>query len=244
MFTELIWPALLIFAVTFLGGLGILIRSWSHDTLHLFLAVGAGVFLGAVFMHLLPEIFLSGDPHITGGAILVGFLLMLLIERFLFSSREPDYAHTHKVLSISATVGLSVHAVFDGLALAAAPAHSELQSAVLLAVVAHKLSEAIALGSLLSLSGIAKGKLLLLLLFFSLMTPMGALVIAPMIPAEAGGAIMPLTALATGTFLYIATGELLPEVFHSHHRRSINLAVMLLAAASMGALTLLTHVHH
>lgn len=242
---ELLWQSILVLAVTFAGGLLTLFRHWSHETLHHFLAVGAGVFLGAVFLHLLPELFLHGEPHLTGGALLAGFLLMLLIERFLTGNDQEGYAHTHKVLSISALIGLSIHAVFDGLALASAPIDSELQSAVLLAVMAHKVAEAFAIGSLLCLSGMPRGRSMALMLLFSAMTPIGALVIAPMVPSgEAGGVVMPMTALATGTFLYIATGELLPEVFHTRSGRSLNLVLMLAAAIAIAVLTLVGHPPH
>ena len=47
--------SIIIFLSAVGGGLIPVIRQWSDEFLHLFLSFGAGVFLGMVFLHLLPE---------------------------------------------------------------------------------------------------------------------------------------------------------------------------------------------
>src|SRR5690349_5618847 len=48
--------ALITLLITFAGGCLPLVREWSHRQLHAVLALATGVFLGAVFLHMLPEI--------------------------------------------------------------------------------------------------------------------------------------------------------------------------------------------
>ena len=53
--SNLFLYCVVMFVATMAGGLITLVRKWSDDWLHLFLSLGAGIFLGAVFFHLLPE---------------------------------------------------------------------------------------------------------------------------------------------------------------------------------------------
>ncbi|MDZ4722388.1 MAG: ZIP family metal transporter [candidate division Zixibacteria bacterium] len=231
--SELLQQTGLLFLVTIVGGMIPFVRRWSDEALHMFLAIGAGVFLGAVFVHLLPEVMSHDLPKETGIAVLFGFLLIFFIEKFLFSRGDGGYEHNHFVLSISALIGLSVHALFDGFALAVGSADKALGEVVFISIITHKVSEAFALGSLLNLAAIPRSKIFLFVLLFAAMTPIGALVIAPLLGEQYAVFIHPLTGIATGTFLYIATGELLPEAFHSRKNRLINLLLLLTAVAMM-----------
>jgi zinc transporter ZupT len=48
----------------------------------------------------------------------------------------------------------------------------------------------------------------------------------------------------TGTFLYVATGDLLPEVFHGRAKRWPNLALLAVGLAIMAAISYgFQHVH-
>ena len=73
--------------------------------------------------------------------------------------------------------------------------------------------------------------MILLLLLFSFITPAAALISFPFFSAPEYASVQYLSALTAGSLLYVATGELLPEVFHTKARRWGKLGLMLLGMA-------------
>ncbi|MCH9032464.1 MAG: ZIP family metal transporter, partial [candidate division Zixibacteria bacterium] len=211
----------LIFVVALAGGLWGALKSITRDTLHLFLSLAAGVFLGTVFLELLPEAFeIGGDGRITGAYALAGFLLTYLIERGLIpfiSVRVSGKERTgHFTVAITALTGLCAHSLVEGAALAPA-VRDGIDTGLYLAIIAHKLVASLALGSLFALSEIKTKRALTFLVFFALMTPLGAVAISPAIPPGAPPGILGyIVALTAGVFLYVATADILPEVMHSN----------------------------
>ncbi|GAF82690.1 unnamed protein product, partial [marine sediment metagenome] len=63
---------LLIAGISLVGGVAPLVRTWSREKLTLLVSAGAGVLLGAAFVHMLP---LSAESlgHAAGLPILAGF---------------------------------------------------------------------------------------------------------------------------------------------------------------------------
>ena len=124
----------------------------------------------------------------------------------------------HRVAALAVTVALSLHSIPAGLAL-------RLQStlagafALLLAVVAHKGAAAFALGVSLDRGAIGGRKVLTTVVGFSLTTPLG-IVLGPGFGhvLEDQGAKMSealFDGLAAGTFLYLATMDILAVEFAS-----------------------------
>jgi len=73
------------------------------------------------------------------------------------------------------------------------------------------------------------------------MTPLGALVLAHTVTSGSNEVLMVLTAVVTGTFLYVATADLLPEVFHSRQNRWLHLLLLILGLIIMGTIGLGHH---
>lgn len=240
--------SLIVFVVAFSGGLLALVRRWTETQLHSFVAFGAGVFLGATFIHLLPEA-MSGEHRQEAGAmVLVGFLLVLFVERFLLSrpkTGEPaGHVHTHMVVSTTALIGLMVHTVIGGLGLAVGSVQPEIGRVVLVSILAHKIPETFVMVTLMMLAGIRLSRVLVNLTVLCAMTPIGALVLSRVVPVEGNLALSMLTGLVSGTFLYVATGNLLPEVFHLRERRGLNLILLVIGAALMAVVGFLWHEGH
>ncbi len=234
---HLIVYAAVIFAVAMVGGIIALIRQWSDELLHMFISFGAGIFLGTVFLHLLPEAFESTRVAMAAPFVLLGYLLVFFIEKFLFAHRDGGPEQGHMVISISAFVGLSIHSFIEGLGLAVASEYPALGSVIFISILAHKMTASFSLTSLFVLAKISTRKSLLLLTAFSLMAPVGALLMAPLVKAENDILLSPLVGLTSGTFLYVAVGELLPEVFHTRHQRWLKLALLFIGAIIMGVLS-------
>ncbi len=249
------------------GGTLPILFKLTHTRLQVAVSFVAGLMLGLSLLGLLPHALDELHAvHRAMGWLLGGFLAMFFLQRFLpfhhhdvaeGSPLEPC-GHTHPLAERSArslswvgvAAGLSLHSVFDGLAMAAAVAsgthgHGEaLGLGTAMAVILHKPFSALAITTLMTASGAARSSRHLVNLAFALVTPLGALLFylgagpwAQTHPAWLGGAL----AFCAGTFLCIACADLLPELqFHKHDRIKLSLALL----AGLGLSVLISQFGH
>ncbi|MEL6715910.1 MAG: ZIP family metal transporter [Planctomycetota bacterium] len=310
-----------ILLVGLLGGAIPLVRRWSDRWHHAALAFSAGVFLGAVFLHLLPSVAAGGaghaghdhaahvgegpagedahdhaghdhdghehgpqeewnerlranglapDPDSTGpghasddhegrdreraghGAhaghahgpigpwlwVLAGLLGVFLIEALLIPGSTHGHGHAHDqerhtAVGYAALLGLTVHALTAGVALAAMQGEERLAGVMLVAILAHKGFESFSLASVFGLAGMARTKIVALIVAFSLVTPLGLLLGDSIVAGVGESGVGVATALATGTFLYVSLCELLPEVFHRRQDGPLKIVLLGLGVAAM-----------
>ena len=220
-----------IFAVSFLGGLVPLLRRWSHPQLQTLLSLSAGIILGVLFFDLLPHN-ATMSPHFHTLA-LAGFMLMLALEKFVFIHPHETEELAGRRSGISAYVGISLHSLLDGLALGSSTLAPQFAPGVAFAILAHKLPDTFSLTTILTYFQFRRRSIVWLLVLFSLLTPLGGvlalLLLRGLEPAQLGGVI----AIASGTFLFIATSDLLPHA-HAHHAgRYRNLAAVVVGLAIM-----------
>lgn len=211
-----------------------------------FLAFAAGVMLGAVFFHMLPEAYHGGG---YGAFVLVpaGFVLLLVLERFMLSHacEEPpdceEHVHRRGGMGLAAFLGLSAHTLFDGLALGSA-VQEGVGLTAFIAIVAHKVPSSLSLASILKAEGRPHGTILGYALLYGLMVPLGAALYfgfdaAVHHEAFAARAL----AFSAGTFLYIAVSDLLPHVNrHGQDRKGRNLVALAVGLLLMLALARVT----
>lgn len=170
----------------------------------------------------------------VGLSLLFGFLIMLIIDNIpgghghshettpaaeavkLIETGEQEVRVSESKAS-TATLGLVVHAAADGLALGAASASdsSSLQFIVFFAIMLHKAPAAFGLVAFLLQKDIERSKIRVHLAIFSLAAPLTAISsylflyhALEVIPGGAGSAML----FSAGTFLYVATVHVLPEV--------------------------------
>lgn len=218
-----------IFVVSILGGIVPLLHRWTTPQLQTLISASAGIILGVLFFDLLPAIS-NTTPHFYP-AVLSGFVLLLVLERFvLIHPHETDELKGRRS-GMTAYLGISLHSLLDGVALGSSAMMPQLAPAVLFAILAHKVPDTFSLTSILTFFGYSRRSALLMLIFFSLLTPIGGflalLVLQGIPPHDLGIGV----GIATGTFLFIATSDLLPHAHESHERRYRNLAVLLLGIA-------------
>jgi len=202
----------------------------------------------------------------TAAWMLGGFLAMFFLQRFFHfhhhdsAEGDPDNCHhdhvapgnhdhdqehhAHSLAEKSAqqlswvgtALGLSLHSLLDGVALAAgveAGAHSHIKLAgmgVALVVILHKPFDAMAISTLMTAGGSSRLSRHVLNGLFALVSPIGAVLFylgasqfANSDVAFLGGAL----AFCAGTFLCIASSDLLPELqFHSHDRFKLSGALL------------------
>jgi zinc and cadmium transporter len=249
----------LILVVTLLGGMLPLATVLTHTRLQAYLSFSAGSMLGAAFFHMLPEAVRMGTPGTVRWSAL-GLLALFLLERFAsFHKHEtigeaaaepeagpegvPDHRHPHEAGGSSlswgsAAIGLAVHSVVGGVALASAVAADFSERGaigatgwgVFLATLVHKPADALTIVSLMLRGGAARRLAHLINLCFALMIPAGVVLFTLQLGRLSPPAATTCTAVAlsfsAGTFLCIALSDLLPELqFHSHDRVPLTLAL-------------------
>ena len=137
---------------------------------------------------------------------------------------------------IGTALGLTLHSLLDGLAMAAAVLAESNSGAkiaglgVALVVILHKPFDAMAVSTLMAAGGKSKSSRHWLNGLFALATPAGAFLfwLGAADVANSNGVIVGRAlAFCAGTFLCIASSDLLPELqFHSHDRFKLSFALL------------------
>ena len=226
--------------ISLVGSFLPLMRELSQRALALLLSFSAGVLLGAVFFHMLPEIGEMLGENL-GWPILAGFLLIFVMERFVFvhACEERD-CDIHQ-MGIPAFMGISLHSLLDGLALGAGLMLPQLGPVVLLAVIIHKMPDSISITSILLSAGWSRRKVAMLSLLFSLTTPVGALLAYFFFRALSPENVAIAIGISAGTFLAIATADILPQVHRIEERNPLTLVCLVLGLAVSWVGYLLAH---
>jgi len=230
-------------------GAGIPLIRGPHRHTGTWLAFAAGVMLGAAFFHLLPEAIHQGSLRILPWVV-AGFAALLVLERFAFThacEEPPDCAEHAAALNVglSAMLGLCAHTLFDGVALGASVAEGVAFTAAT-AITAHKIPSSFSLAAILQAEGKDRRTILQSVTLLALMVPLGAGLFFLVqgwfsLKAVAPGAL----AFSSGTFLYIAVSDLLPQVSrHGKDRRLSHLGGLALGLAVMGGLAMISGHSH
>ena len=229
-----------IFAVSFASGMIPLLRRWSQRELTFLISLSAGIVLGVVFFDLLPEA-MKLSRHFFS-AVLAGFMLLLALEKFLLIHPHETEELAGRRTGFAAYAGICLHALLDGVALASSVMMPAVGTVVIWAIMAHKIPDTFSLSSILLFFGFGRRHVLLLLLIFSLVTPLGGAV-AFLLLRHASPTILGIAiGVAAGTFLFIATSDLLPHAHAHHERRYYNFLAVLLGLLASGLIHL-THAH-
>lgn len=198
------------------------------DLFDVFLSFGAGALLSAAFLHMIPSSIPALGP-LTGVFLLIGYLLMVLIERFTMAHPCGEEACPNHRIGIVALFGLSVHSVIAGTALGvglASAVDTSTSIALLSAILVHKIPETLALMSLLAISGWAGWPAAAMLIVFASMGPSGIL-IGSFLEGESPAFLSAALAISSGTFLYIASADLLPHLHTKLKQKWRNFAAFL-----------------
>jgi zinc and cadmium transporter len=157
--------------------------------------------------------------------------------------------HGHKPAArfswTGALVGMTVHSLVDGMALAAA-IHADTSSGqsimfaglgTFLAVIMHKPFDSLAIGTLMSNAHIKPSEQHMVNLLYAFMAPLGVGIffLGSVNLSEFHQLLGIALSFAAGAFVCIATSDLLPELhFHSHDRGKLSIALLLGIAMAWG----------
>lgn len=250
MITELLLYSLLAGLFSLVGGFLVLWKShFAHRIITTLISFGAGAFLGAVFLDILPEALAqSSKSQIILISTLVGFIAFFILERFLmryirhFHPKSKHSDHTES-LSVLIIIGDSLHNFLDGVVIAIAfAANPVLGLPTALAIAAHEIPQEIGDFSILLKLKWDKTKIIAVNVIQSLLTVPGVFLgyymgklVTPHLPLLLGG--------TAGIFLYIAGSDLIPELHHqSGHKHFFRIVIPLVS--SIFLIFLLTRLAH
>lgn len=221
----------ILLSVSFAGSVLPLLRDWSRQSLCLLVSFCAGVLLGATFFHILPEV-ARLTPEF-GLPVLGGFLALYVLERFLLSHTCEEAGCDYHHLGTTAYLGIVFHDLVEGFSLGASLSYPALSVPVFAAIAIHKIPSTFSLTGIFLLGNYRRPRILLLSILLAAMTPIGVLLAVLVLRSLSPRAVAMALALAAGTFLAIATADLLPHVHGQHEGRLRNLVALLLGIAIM-----------
>jgi len=160
--------------------------------------------------------------------VLLGLITVFVVEKLVFGQNQPG---THSLIGLTAFFGLSIHAVIAGFSFSFIFLKPIIPTALISSLLIHKMSETFALASVFLLAGYSKRKSIKLIIIFSMFTPFAVLLGLALVKTVASNYIGAAASIATGTFLYVAIVDLLPEVFHHNKGQWWNLSALLIGIA-------------
>ena len=248
----------------------------NQETLRRITGIASGILLASALLVVIPEGFeLATEEHeesgeeeegvgnlLIGGAVLAGFLMMLILEGSGIGHAvheehhdhhdEHGHEHVHHRNSPWIIVlGLSLHSAADGLAIGSAAAGSTeaVTALVALAVLIHKVPAAFSLGVFSMHERENRNDSVRDIVMFSLATPVMILVSFYTLQGMDEHLIALAMLFAAGTFLYVATVDTLPDIHNPETGRAavrnvlIGVVVMILVLYGAEAAGLIEHGH-
>jgi zinc and cadmium transporter len=227
-----------IFAIPFL-----LKKKISNKVLLFLLSMSVGVLLATVFMDFLPEA--VSHKYTLGLAIniLLGFLVMFVLEKFVHyhhnkkcEKENTGHGHAYHLASIN-LVGDGIHNFIDGLVIAGSYAvNISLGITATISIIFHEIPQEIADFGVLLYSGMSKKKALLFN-FLSAATAMLGTVIGLILVNKLHGFNEFIIPFAAGNFIYIAASNLVPQL-HRHCKLKDTLYHILAIIIGIGIIVL------
>lgn len=206
-------------------------------------AFSAGVLLAVCLLFLIPESLAlyhagsngkSGDLNI-GYALAAGFFSLLLVERYLFQIPEHlhcptvDEVHTHghseKEVGWFIVIALSLHGLFDGVALYLADT-LQVGPALIGGLILHKMPEAGILFALLKKAKVKTQFLIVALFIYAIASPIGTFAASGLLRIFSQRGLAWLMGFIAGSLLHLVTGHLLPEATESTPSKHLSYALL------------------
>jgi ZIP family zinc transporter/zinc and cadmium transporter len=216
------------------GGLVLVRAKGVERYLRYFVALGAGFLMSTALLEMAPES-MRISPRMAPVLIMAGYCAIHLLEHTINAhfhygeeTHPGEFISPHK--SVSVLLGLSVHALFDGVAIGSGFALSSwLGWLIFIAIVLHKAPEGFTMASVMLASGRSRKSALWSAIALAAATVAGVLVIA-LVPhwVPIG---LPVSA---GVAVYVGATDLVPEV-----NREPGIRMALVFFAGVGAFLLL-----
>jgi zinc transporter ZupT len=209
---SIYWLAPLASLATLLGGWGVVrFLQGRAQFMRLLSGVAAGYLLSVTVVRIIPECLEAKGGESNALWVLAGYLLVHVMEHGItlhFHYGEETHTDGSPLSGVLALVGLSLHSLMDGVAIAAALAtHSNLGPLVVLGILLHRIPEGGTIASIFLVRGFGNRGALLAAATLALAALVGS----------AGQSLLnlplgPMLGLTAGLALYVASSDLLPEL--------------------------------
>lgn len=193
------------------------------------IALAAGALLTVSFLDLLPEAI--EESHVNTQSIfatvLVSLLIFFIIERYWHwhhcrCSQEGDYCPPSKTsIAYTNLIGDGLHNFIDGALIASAfMLDTTIGILATIAVIFHEIPQEISDFGVLLYSGFSRKKALVYNFLFALTAVLGAGIF--FFFGKTFSSLIPfMSAFAAGNFIYLATADLIPELYHEKNPKNI-----------------------
>lgn len=214
----------------------------------LFVGIAVGALLGDAFIHLIPEASEALGAHATALWVLAGMALFFVLEKFLHWHHHHETHEVHaeghqhacvdcdehvRPFGFLIVVSDVLHNMIDGIIIAAGFLISpEAGIATAIAVALHELPQEIGDFGVLLHAGFSRTGALVANVASSFSAFLGAALVF-IVGTNIEASIPIFSALAAGSFIYIATADLVPEL---HRHVAIRESLVQLAAVVLGVL--------
>jgi zinc transporter ZupT len=212
-----------------IGGIIVTSYKWARNSLRFFIALGSGFMLGTVFMEMFPE-----SLALTKSApmlVLLGYVIVHMFEHtfashFHFGEETHRDELTNPAVGISALIGMIVHTFFDGVAIGAGFIISDsVGFLIFLAVLLHKIPDGFTIASIAITSGRSSRSALAASMSLGLSTVLGVLAVHAI-----GSSVSYALPISTGSTLYVAATDLMPEV---NREKGVKMAFLVFAGMGL-----------
>lgn len=197
---------------------------WTKRNSLYFISFAGGVLVATAFLELLPE-----AAEKTGAwtfAALGGVVALFVVEHFMaIHECQDEKCDIHNIGTISA-LGIGIHSFADGVVIGTGfQASFSVGLLAALAVVVHELPEGAFTYGLLIANGQPERKSLFISWAVALATPVGTVLTYLALQGLGPGILGIMLAVSGGTFVYVGTADLLPQIHRRPNFRA--LAIML-----------------
>jgi len=220
---QLIFLGLIAAIAEILGGTFIILREkWPKKIQEYLLALSAGFLLALAFFELIPEsisIMGSSAPiYIVIGFGLIHFVEHTIVGHLHFGEEVHSDVMLSPIASLSAFLGLAMHAFFDGFAISAGISYDyTLGMLIFIAILLHKFPEGLTIASIMIAAKQTRKTAFLASVSIGIATLIGiitAFYISQINPYTTGIAL----GITAGTSTYVGASDLIPEINRSENR--------------------------
>jgi ZIP family zinc transporter/zinc and cadmium transporter len=212
-----------------IGGLIVVVNRRAQRSLRYFIALGSGFMLATVFLEMFPQ-----SVALTKAApmlVLLGYIIVHIFEHTFASHLHfgEEIHHdelTNPVVGFSALVGMLVHTFFDGVAIGAGFMVSNGAGVLIfMAVLLHKIPDGFTISSIAITSGRSSRSAMAAASLLGLSTLVGVLAVHLI-----GGSVAYALPISTGSTLYVAATDLMPEV---NREKGVKMAFVVFAGMGL-----------
>lgn len=208
-----IYASLIACIVTFAGIWAVRSRSpWAERNSSYFVSSAAGVIVSVSLVHIIPKS-ISMSP-IAPYFILVGFMGLYLINRFLRIFLCNDISRRMLSVGVVSMIAIGMHSFIDGIIYAVTYRASVLTGVFATAgMILHEFPEGIVTYLVLERSGFGrKRSMVLAVITAALTTPLGAIAAYPLVGRIEVSQLGAILGISAGCLTYLGATHLLPSV--------------------------------